>query len=102
MKKAVKYILGTMMIASGSLLLYCSLVWFNTSNRIDKAERDMHLLQTTTYEKTIDSLKCELSFLQNEYNNMWEENQIFGSMLGEIESEPGGSEILYKLYNKHK
>ena len=54
------------------------------------------------YEQTIDSLESELSFLQKECDNIQEENQIFGSMLGEIESEPGGSEILHKLYNQHK
>jgi hypothetical protein len=31
-----------------------------------------------------------------------EENGIFTSMLGEIEVEPSGSEILDKLYNQQK
>lgn len=59
--------------------------------------------------KEIDDLKTVHTELQLEYAHMLdevirldEENGIFTSMLGEIEGEPGGSEILDKLYNQHK
>ena len=35
-----------------------------------------------------------------EYERLVDENQIFSSMLAEIENEPGGHEMLKKLYNQ--
>ena len=32
----------------------------------------------------------------------WEENQRFSSMLSQIENEPGGHEILQKLWNEQR
>ncbi len=37
--------------------------------------------------------------MEKDYVELWEENQIFSSMLSEIENEPGGSDIINKLWN---
>jgi hypothetical protein len=37
--------------------------------------------------------------MEKDYVELWEENQIFSSMLSEIENEPGGYEIINKLWN---
>ena len=40
--------------------------------------------------------------MEKDYVEQWEENQIFSSMLSEIENEPGGNEILKKLWHKNQ
>ncbi len=59
-------------------------------------------------KKDFDALASQHQDLQEEYSYMLdevirleEENGIFTSMLGEIESQPGGSEILKTLFDKH-
>ena len=47
----------------------------------------------------IDSITLEQS--NKDYYELWEENQIFSSMLSEIENQPGGHEILTKLWQKN-
>ena len=49
-----------------------------------------------------DSLQVELAVCKEECDRLNDENQFYGSMLGEIETVPGGSEILDTLFNKHK
>ena len=66
-------------------------------------------------QEEIEILKEENQRLKNELNNaiqenrhigeaydeLVEENQLFGSMLGQIEYEDGGHEILKKLYDEY-
>ena len=66
-------------------------------------------------QEEIEILKEENQRLENELNNaiqenrhigeaydeLVEENQLFGSMLGQIEYEEGGHEILKKLYDEY-
>jgi len=40
--------------------------------------------------------------ISKDYYSLWEENQTFSSMLSEIENEPGGHEILQKLWNEKR
>lgn len=49
-------------------------------------------MEVIPIESSMDNKKCK---------ELWEENQIFSSMLAEIENEPGGSEILKKLWDEH-
>ena len=58
-------------------------------------------------EKSVKNLKEEsknyfdyLDTIERAYENIENENQIFSSMLSEIENEPGGHEILSKLYSE--
>ena len=48
----------------------------------------------------IDSLT--INQMEKDYVEQWEENQIFSSMLSEIENEPGGHEIIEKIWNQIK
>ena len=64
--------------------------------------------QCPQYTETIDSLELRIhsdsvtmDLMEYEYLVLWEENQRFSSMLAEIEGEPGGHEILDKLWNKN-
>ncbi len=63
--------------------------------------------QCPQYTETIDSMQLRIDtdsvtidLMEYEYTLLWEENQRFGSMLAEIESQPGGSEMLERLWNK--
>ena len=53
-------------------------------------------------EKQLEENQLTIKQLGDDYVELWEENQIFSSMLSEIENEPGGHEILKTLYDKHK
>lgn len=65
--------------------------------------------QCPQYTQTIDSLELiihtdsvTMDLMEYEYLILWEENQIFSSMLSQIENEPGGHEILQKLWNEQR
>ena len=46
--------------------------------------------------------EVNLELCQKELNDVTEENQLFSSILGEIEFQPGGSKILQELYNRYR
>ena len=65
-------------------------------------------LEVTDLKKEIEHLNKQIQIdsmtldrANKDYYELWEENQIFSSMLAEIENEPGGSEILKKLWDEH-
>ena len=43
----------------------------------------------------------DLVFLSNDYDRVYEENQVFTSLLGMIENEPGGSEMLKRIWGPY-
>ena len=47
-----------------------------------------------------DSITMEI--LGSDYIEIWNENQIFSSMLSEIETKPGGHKILKELWDEHR
>tara|TARA_Y100000389_G_scaffold158791_1_gene160352 strand:+ start:47 stop:343 length:297 start_codon:yes stop_codon:yes gene_type:complete len=53
-------------------------------------------------ESDISQKNKEFQTMDEEVKRLSEENNIFTSMFGEIETEPGGHEILEKLFNKFK
>ena len=66
-------------------------------------------LEVTDLKKEIEHLNIQIRIdsmtldrANKDYYELWEENQIFSSMLSEIENEPGGHEILKKLWNKQR
>ena len=67
------------------------------SHKIKKLETRVEYLELV---HITDSLALEQA--TEDYTRLWEENQIFTSMLGQIENEPGGHEILKKLWDEHK
>ena len=65
--------------------------------------------QCSQHTQTIDSLELiihtdsvTMDLMEYEYLILWEENQRFSSMLSQIENEPGGHEILQKLWNEQR
>lgn len=79
-----------------------SVKYLNLRNAYHKAEKER-----VEYCKKYNELKCKMSedsvavnLLEKDYYELWEENQRFGSMLGEIENYPCGHAILEKLWNK--
>ncbi len=56
--------------------------------------------QIKTLNKKIQKDSLTLDVSNKNYYSLWEENQIFSSMLSEIENEPNGHDILKKLWNK--
>ena len=56
----------------------------------------------TKLEKQIEENLIVIKQLEKNYLELWEENQLFSSMLSEIENEPGGHEILKKLWDKNQ
>ena len=64
------------------------------------------------YHEQLERVECfiyEIQFkdsiinqMEKDYIEQWEENQVFSSMLGEVENEPGGYKILNKLWKLNK
>jgi|TARA_R100000084_G_scaffold109435_1_gene76689 predicted Co/Zn/Cd cation transporter (cation efflux family) len=52
-------------------------------------------------KKEIIDLEREMVFLSNDYDRIYEENQVFTSIMGAIENEPGGHEILKTLWGEY-
>jgi len=52
--------------------------------------------------KQISEDSLTIKTMEEDYVYLFDENQIFSSMLSEIENEPGGHEILKKLWNKQR
>jgi len=51
-------------------------------------------------ENSLLETESELSAMNEEVKRLSDENGIFTSMLGEIETQPGGHEILKNLFNQ--
>lgn len=88
-----------------AIWLICMMVLFLTMR--DTSKKTNPCKQCPQYANEIESLKkqhvkdsIKLDLAESEYRRLWEENQIFTSMLGQIEYEPGGHEILKKLYDQ--
>ena len=59
-------------------------------NKLENTNSDLHKKLAENLTHTAD--------LEAEVERLFDENQIFTSMLAEIENEPGGHEILKKLW----
>ena len=69
------------------ITINCLLGYMSASN---KAQRE--------YIRTLEDANTRL--MEETIDELFEENQKFGSMFAEIENEPGGHEMLKKLYNQ--
>jgi len=104
--KAYKKLYKTLNILSiiFSVLAIVMLLYFkddilkynNSATCPENCEQQIDKLEAQHYN---DSISLEI--IEKDYYEVWEENQIFSSMLSEIESEPGGHDILQKLWKKH-
>ena len=68
--------------------------------------KDGYIEELEQYVKLLEDEQLELlettTLMEEAYDVLERENQLFGSMLAEIENEPGGLELLKKLYDKEK
>ena len=87
-----------------SLMCLACLFFINTHE--NKAE--IIVIKCDNIEKERDSLRkeiknfeVEIELLSKDYDRIYEENQVFTSMLGQIENEPGGSKMLKELFDSH-
>ena len=72
-----------------------------SSNENKDAKTKMLILENERLKSEIMDLEHDLVFLSNDYERVYEENQVFTSLLGMIENEPGGSEILKRLWEPY-
>jgi len=93
---------GTLLVIFINILIL--FVAFKSCNTHKKAKP---CTQCPQYTETIDSMQLRIDtdsvtidLMEYEYIQLWEENQRFSSMLAEIESQPGGPEMLERLWNK--
>lgn len=87
--------------------MYLTIICFLIGCNISKSTKPC--TQCPQYTENINKLKKKISNdsiamdqLGSDYVELWKENQIFSSMLSEIENEPGGHEILKKLWDDSK
>ena len=62
----------------------------------------MHMHDRKDLKATAIEQCEEIELLEKQVDDLQTENNIFTSMLGEIENEPGGHTILKKLWDKHQ
>ena len=86
-----------------AIIFICMLMahkYNNLKDAYSKAETNK-----VEYYKTVNALRKDTAasnILQKDYYELWEENQRFSSIFAEIENEPGGHEILEKLWANYE
>jgi hypothetical protein len=94
-KYVAAFIVGSIFILTLTAHKYNSL-----KAAYERAEQDKVEYCEKYHELCKDTAATNL--LQKDYYELWEENQRFSSMLSEIENEPGGHEILEKLWSNYE
>lgn len=96
MKKILKFSNSIILILAAITVFICC---YKNSQQKEEFER----LEKTNVQlhKDLETALTDVSLLEAELEMVWDENQIFTSMLAEIEGEPGGSEILSNLWDSH-
>ena len=68
--------------------------------------KDGYIQELEQYTKLLEDEQLELletnTLMGEAYDALERENQLFGSMLAEIENQPGGHELLKKLYDQER
>lgn len=96
MKRILKFSNSIILILAAITVFLCC---YKNSQQREEFEK----LEETNAQlhKDLETALTDVSLLQAELEQVWDENQIFTSMLAEIEGEPGGSEILSNLWDRH-
>jgi hypothetical protein len=87
-----------------TIIMLCILHYMTNNKLIDKQVESIKNLQEQNRVLVDEQLELldNIALMGEEIDRLTEENQIFGSMLGQIEFEEGGHEILEKLYKHNK
>lgn len=85
------------------ILILAAITVFLCCYKNSQQKEEFEKLEETNAQlhKDLETALTDVSLLQAELEQVWDENQIFTSMLAEIEGEPGGSEILSNLWDRH-
>jgi hypothetical protein len=83
-------------------------VLLKTPNACTTTKKSKPCKECPEFTQQIDSLKKKIQIdsvtikiIETDLDELWAENQLFSSMLSEIENEPGGHEILKTLYQNN-
>ena len=91
-------------IISTSIILIIVTLWSSVSNSKVKNKINIELTECQSNNKimsdSIKSLHKDIDLLNKNNEELLNENQIFTSMLSEIEHTQGGHEILKELWEK--
>ena len=100
----------TVMVITSAICV-TALKYSNLKDAYGKAEKEKLEYSTKYYEQKdrvgsfiyeIQHKDSVINQIRKDYIEQWEENQVFSSMLAEIENEPGGHKMLKKLWLFYK
>ena len=85
------------------IIMLCILHYMTNNKLIDKQVESIKNLQEQNRVLVDEQLELldNIALMGEEIDRLTEENQVFTSMLGQIEYEEGGHEILKKLYDEY-
>ncbi len=82
------------------IMICCSLGYTSARNKAQQEYiRTLEDANRTLVDEELQLLESNV-LMEETIDELFEENQKFGSMFAEIENEPGGHEMLKKLYNQ--
>ena len=84
------------------ITICCLLGYVSAHNKAQqKYIRTLEDANRTLVDEELQLLESNV-LMEETIDELFEENQKFGSMFAEIENEPGGHEMLKKLYDQYK
>jgi hypothetical protein len=82
------------------IMICCSLGYISARNKAQQEYiRTLEAANRTLVDEELELLETT-TLMGEQIDDLVQENQIFSSMLAEIENEPGGHAMLKKLYNQ--
>ena len=100
----------TVMVITSAICV-TALKYSNLKDAYGKAEKEKLEYSTKYYEQKdrlgsfiyeIQHKDSVINQMRKDYIEQWEENQVFSSMLAEVENEKGGHEIIERLWSLQK
>jgi hypothetical protein len=85
------------------IIMLCVLHYMTNDKLVTKQVESIKNLQEQNRVLVDEQLELldNITLMGEEIDRLTEENQVFGSILGQIEYEDGGHEILKKLYDEY-
>jgi hypothetical protein len=85
------------------IIMLCVLHYMTNDKLVTKQVESIENLQEQNRVLVDEQLELldNIALMGEEIDRLTEENQVFGSILGQIEYEDGGHEILKKLYDEY-
>ena len=96
MKRILKFKESLILTLAAITILLCCYKNRQQAKEFDKLEQTNKELH-----KDLEEALTNVALLEADMKMIWDENQIFTSMLAEIETVEGGSEIVSELWDRH-